>query len=206
MPDVKSLLTRERLTAAHHLAYSWVLDRLGDDKKSVLDFGSRYSLLPTLLALKGHDVTATDRDPGVTAWQADHARAWGVKFPAHCWHPGSEDQLTLPKFDAVTACWAIQHNEPETQGWLAHYLGRLLKPGGSLLIVGAFKFGESVYEEHRADPLWRLSGDGHAQHVIEPSGLQLKIFSHFYYVHATQEGEFCSPKMANSVAYELVKP
>ncbi len=200
------LLTLDRLTAPHFLAYSFCLDMLGPEPKRVLDFGSRYSLLPTILAMAGHDVVATDRDPGVVNWQAGLAREHGVKFPAYDWHPGSPEQLTIPKLDAITACWSIQHNEPETQAALIAYLGRMLKSGGSLIVVNALGQGQTEHMTNREDPLWRLTIDDMQSLLIDPSGLVLKESDAFRYEHATRRGEWCPMHEGNAIAYRLEKP
>ncbi|HJZ54820.1 MAG TPA: hypothetical protein VKE74_07665, partial [Gemmataceae bacterium] len=75
----RSRLDRTALTAPHYLAYSWVLSRVRVGE-TVMDFGSRYSVLPAHLALRGCRVTPVDRDPAVREHQDRLGRQFGVRL------------------------------------------------------------------------------------------------------------------------------
>ena len=198
---IESLLSRPRLTAPHYLAYSWVCERLAGPPRSVLDFGARYSLLPSILALHGHRVTAVDRDPVVREKQAEFSREFCVSIEVV-----PNDRAPFPEFDAITACWAIQHNEPDKQAEIVSSLVASLVPGGKLLVVAAYTYGDSRYEGNRQDPLWRFNDEDMHKHVVKPSRCKVTDIRRFRYEHGSVEGDWCGPlDDANAIAFELTK-
>ena len=199
------LLQPERLTAAHYLAYKWVVSRIDALARpiSAMDFGARYSLLPSILALRGQAVVAGDRDPQVGHWQGKCAQEYGVVIDTLNWKPSDGIAPDL-KFDVITACWAIQHNGLDEQSRIVKTLASALAPGGKLLIVAAFTPDNAcVYDTKREDPLWRLNVDGVDARLVHPSGLKLTNQIFFSYEHNTTTGGFCDPIAANAVAVEL---
>lgn len=204
---IAELLNLARLTAPHFLAYEWVVKRIAESKiesPRVLDVGSRYSLLPTILALGGCRVVASDRDAAVVNYQRSHAKEYGVQFDAMPWEPkhGFEPGL---QFDFITACWAIQHNEPHEQAVIAKQLADGLATGGSLLVVSSFRKEGTIHQTDRPDPQWVLDAEGHSEYVIFPSGLKCVRRDYFKYEHGTTNGGRCAPCHANATVYQLRK-
>lgn len=204
---IESILTRQRLTSPHYLAFSWVYGKLAEGGvKRVLDFGSRYSLLPTLLSLYGHRVTAVDRDPIVIESQRKMGADHGVEIDALKW---TIDDAPLPEpFDAAVACWAVQHNDLGEQTRIMRELVRMIRPGGRLLVVSSYASRQTFRQDNRPDPQWVLNRHDHETHLIGPSGATLKEWAPFWYRHATYEGDWCltDDEAANAVAYELTVP
>lgn len=222
----KDILTREHLKAAHFLAYSWVLERLADRllknhslvigedgtlKPEALDFGCRHSWLPALMVLAGWRVIGFDRDETSHDAQRSHADEIG-EFKNKITTLSSDKVEALldigvrREFDAVTAVFAIQHNEVEAQKAIVRWLAEILRPGGSLLVVSSYTAGETFHQTNRDDPQWVLSMDGH-QDLIDASRLELEFPIRFMrYDHGTINGNFCGERDACAICYELRKP
>lgn len=205
-------LDRKALTAPHFLAYSWILERLSKLPlgQSVLDFGARYSVLPSHMALRGHRVTAIDRDPKVVDDQQSISRRYGVELDStHVsdileWSP---DQ----KFDVITVVWALQHNSIEYMHKAAEKLGGLLVKGGKILVVSSYTpDSNSFYQENRPDPQWVLNESDHRlmMGMFGLYGMNYvpKAVDYFYYEHGTDVGKSCEKSKANAICYELEKP
>ena len=203
-------VTRERLTAAHFLANSFILDNLPDVRGRLLDFGSRSSILPGLATNRGWMVTALDRDRNIIDLQVAAARQLGISMT---WRTAWWDQQpgiplpfreTLP-FDCVTAVWALQHNFPiAAQTALAKSLASLVAPGGRLLIVGSFHPSITREDKERQDPQIILSGAAWTTEIIEPTGLQTVKTEWFRYEHGTEVGDWCPCRdEANAICVRL---
>jgi len=198
-------LDRKKLTAPHYLAYRWILEGLPLGQR-VLDFGSRYSVLPSQMALRGNHVTASDRDASVITHQGKIAKEQGARLRAIAiW-----DAMTpkfVEDFDVITACWAIQHNTEEGAiETVVRNLVRALKPGSQLRIVSSFTTGESFLQTDRKDPQWVLNQDDHVKRIIEPSACRVVDTTYFRYVHGTDEGNFCEvTENPNAICYRLLK-
>ena len=205
----KRVLSIDSLTAPHYLATAWVLDRIRPGER-VFDFGSRYSILPSQLVLRGCNVTAFDRDKEVVDYQLAAADRHGLLLKRDSLEvlqgdhipPGMDGQ-----FDTVTSLWAAQHNLADGAiERLAVRLGSLLKPGGKLLLVGSFTPGESREQHDRADPQVIMNWIDHKRRVIEPSSCRIEQTLFFAYGNGTA-GRFCDAhdSEANAVCYHLVK-
>lgn len=183
------MLDRNELTAAHYLAYSYVLKALKERlafSGEVLDFGAGRGVLADLLRSKGYSVTAWDR--GTTDW--------------------TKSVLPLPfgdnNFGAVVATWAIQHNRPvERQTRIACELARIVWPGGLLVVVSSLATIETFEQHNRADPQIVLSWLDHLGRIIVPTGMQLLDQRFFFYEHGTSEGDWCGRPKANACCYTL---
>ena len=190
-----------KYSAPHFLAYSYVLDQELEIGSNVLDFGSRYSHLPAMLALRGARVTAYDRDPKLWEYQIKIAAEFEMQM-VRC----STDLENVPApFDAITACWAIQHNTKEEMGGIAKQLASRLRPGGKLIIVSSFTPEGCFYQTNRPDPQWVLNWAGHEQYIINPAGMRLVDQRFFKYQPSTVIGNYCGEKEANAVCYTLMK-
>lgn len=205
-------VTRERLTAPHYLALSWVLDNLPDSRGRFLDFGCRSSILPGLVAKRGWMVTALDRDSGVIDLQSTAARSLGIPMT---WRPvwwSQAPNIPLPfreslPFDCIAAVWALQHNFPQAAiASLAKSLAAVVAPGGCLLIVGSFHPSITREDHARKDPQIILSGAAWTTEVIEPTGLQLTEAWFFRYEHGTPDGDWCDRDLANAICVKLERP
>jgi SAM-dependent methyltransferase len=207
---LEGLVTPEVLTGPHSAAVRWTLEQLAPHWPGgkILDFGARYGKLSSLMAYCGFDVHAFDRDPGVMQWQADLARTMGVHYRS-TW--GDTDQLLAQEgpesFDAITATWAIQH-QASVDGIAAvsEKLARLLKPGGRLLVVGAFDPKGVRHDAGRQDPLFALDRDAQSRYILGPAGLLLERMEFFRYDHGTPNYQFCPEAEANAVAFVGRKP
>lgn len=210
-------VTRERLTAAHYLATSWVLDNLPEQRGRLLDFGSRSSILPGLASNRGWLVTALDRGPRIIDLQATAAVSLGIKMTWHpVWWSQSETSVlplsvSLP-FDCIAAVWALQHNFPiAAQTQLAKSLAALVAPGGRLLIVGSFHPSITREDHARQDPQIILSGAAWTTEILEPMGLLtgpmlLTETKFFNYKHGTTHGDWCDRELANAICVRLERP
>lgn len=197
------------MTAPHHLAVSYALERVVHLKpRSVLDFGCRGSLLPGLMRAAGASVVAVDRDPRVGDLQRDAAKKLGVPFD---WTAEVGDAQTMAmsglKFDVVTALWAIQHNSREEQARIAMDLASVLEPGGRLIVVSSFSPGGTWLDSEREDPQVRLGFDDLMNLIVSPimlshpgSKFECQFFS---YQHGTTVGDWCSSSVACAIAYEV---
>lgn len=200
----KAAITPRSLTAPHYVACRWILDhvRIG---QHVLDVGSRYSTLPSLLALHGCQVACIDRDPEMPHWQEELARERGVPLRA----VRVLDALQLDaheEFDVVSCCWSIQHNlKVELQEEIVTRALAALVPGGRLLVVSSCTPGETFLQENRADPQLVLSWDDHERYLIKLQERHLGDFGFFHYDHGTANYRWCSRDQANAVCYELIK-
>src|SRR3990172_6919823 len=170
------LLTRKDLTAAHFLAYTFCLEicqRFAPAGGKVLDFGSRYSKMPAILAANGFDVTCYDRDPKVVEWQKDFRVVSAL------------EQAGI--VDAVTACWAVQHNTIEEMPGVLASIRNRLPAGGVVCLVGSWSRGDSYYQAYRADPQWVL---GRADYERLVAGMTVVEQRWFWYHHATVSGDW----------------
>lgn len=198
----RTTLNRGQLTAPHFLAYSWILENL-PPFANVLDFGSRYSVLPCQMALRGCAVVVADRDDTMIEKQGRLEKEYGVQLAGKYLSTyGIRDNT----FDAVTACWAIQHNLESDQSKIAAELARIVKPGGKILVVSSFTSGDSFDQFNRADPQRVLNVEDHCRVVIRPSNCKLAKLNTFRYEHGTERGDWCNMDDANAVCYELQKP
>lgn len=199
-------LTRRQLTAPHYLAYSYVLSRMRQtDAESCLDFGSRYSLLPSFLARAGFSVTAYDRDDGVLEWQRKIGRQYNLngKLKAVTVLPAIEKSI-----DAITAVWAVQHNDIFAIPKIVRTLFDLLKPGGSLLYVGSFTPEKTFHQTDRKDPQWVMDQAAYQENVIDVllhAGGMLIDQQCFRYQHNSESGEFCDTGKANATCLHVVR-
>lgn len=199
----KSRLSLARLTAPHYLAYNWICNRLSKFGlgKNVLDFGARYSELPSQLALRGHRVTVYDRDPLYVTYQHRLSKNFGATVKAENW--------TEDKYDAIVCCWALQHNLPaaDTIPAIVKNLASKLNKGGSLLVVGSFTTNGSYEQHDRQDPQAVLNMADHRRLIIGPSELS-PVYPYpefFYYEPNSTLGSYCLEPQANAVCYELKK-
>lgn len=186
-------------TAPHRLAMEFLCEHVAPFS-SVLDFGSSDKPKAAQLGLRGCRVTCYDRDPRVQRQGnvfADAGAPHAVVYAA------SDDALPEGPYDAVTACWAIQHNPPGVQAQLAKSLAERLRAGGRLVVVSSFTSLESFHQTARKDPQWVLSQADHEKHVMTPSRLRLSTQRYFYYVHDSNEGRWCEREEANATAYVL---
>jgi SAM-dependent methyltransferase len=189
------------LTSPHYLAYSWVLKQLPSFRK-VLDFGSRYSVLPSLLTLHGHRVMAFDRDIAVGRHQFQISRDYKVALEGVV--IGGELSKSLMDTDAVTSCWAIQHNPVEEQERIVRTISENLPSDGRLLLVQNYT-PETHHWTNRPDPMWVLGEADIRRVLVEPSGMELVNKTYFRYTHASTEGDYCDQSMANAVCLHLRK-
>lgn len=201
---VNSDLDINQLTAPHYYAYRAVLDWLQDLEpgSQVLDFGSRYSHLPRLLMLRGLRVTAFDRDPKLPEYQRKLAGS-AVKCEVGDIHEYSAQHAGTVQ--AITACWAVQHNDHDRQAAIMRSLANLLAPGGRLAMVNRHCASGSHYDGKRSDPIWGLDWLEAQNVLVQPSGLKLVDRKFFHYEHATAVGDWCEPDKANAVCMLLRK-
>lgn len=199
----RASINLDELSAPHYAAYKWITDRIPVGGK-VLDFGSRYSKLPSLMALRGGRVSVCDRDAKTLVQeQRTISRKNGAVLDNMFEWDGSTPLLTT--YDAVTACWSIQHNFPiSRQQEIISNLADVIVVGGSLFVVSSFSPDKSFEQMNRADPQLVLNLAGHDS-LIEKSGMQLSERAFFHYDHKTPNYNWCSPSEANAVAYRLVK-
>lgn len=190
------------LTAPHYLAYSWILKQLPSFRR-VLDFGSRYSSLPSLMTLHGHKVTAFDRDIGVLRHQVQISREHKVALNGVV--AGSDIGRYLHDVDTVTSCWAIQHNPPEEQERIVKVISDNLPQDGRLLVVQRYA-PETYHWKDRADPMWVLGDQDLRRVFIESPKLELVTWEYFHYEHASTKGDYCDKSQANAVCLHLRKP
>lgn len=198
------------LTSPHYLAYSWILKQLPSFRR-VIDFGSRYSALPSLMTLHSHRVMAFDRDADVLRHQKRISRDFGVSLEdISC---GTFDGDLMARFDedlrlgadAVTSCWAIQHNPPEEQERIVKVISDNLPQDGRLLVVQRYA-PETYHWKDRADPMWVLGGQDLRRVFIESPKLELVTWEYFHYEHASTKGDYCDKSQANAVCLHLRKP
>lgn len=196
-PDLK------KLKAANWLAYSWVVKRLCDshgkyNRTRVLDFGSRYSALPSLIRLRGFDVRCFDRDQRVEEYQAGVAKEYGVSrigFVADI----------AGRYDAITACWSVQHNEPQEMARIMGQLSGALADDGHVLFVGSYSQNDPRHQTDRADPQWILDDAGYSRYIVDPGQFVVADRSYFRYSHNTLQGEHCDACDANAICLQLRK-
>jgi len=197
-------LNRHQLTGPHFYAYSWICEHVQLADK-ILDFGSRYSELPSQMALRGGLVTAVDRDTASLQRQHQIAKKYGVSsLSVVTW-----DGTTAPPaadYHRVTSCWALQHNlaEGAIEG-IVKNMAAALRPNGTLLLVGSFSPDLSVCDRTREDPQWILNWEDYERRVIAPSGLQLETCEFFKYRHRSPDAAECEQAAANAVCLELRK-
>lgn len=201
----KIQLSPKSLTGPHYKAYSLVLPHvtLADE---ILDFGSRYSVLPCQMLLRGGRVTAVDRDPRLSEYQHKLASSYGLRDPETVQWDGLTARDDLGGKHLVTACWAIQHNlEPGQIETISRNLGALLRVNGKLVVVSSFSPGESVVQMDRADPQIVLNREDHISRIVTQSGCRLEELRTFRYEHGKAEVSECCEAEANAVYYVLRK-
>lgn len=214
MLDVRSLVTRERMSGPHYLANSWILGHIPETKDPmsyVMDFGCNRSILPMLMADRGHKVFALDRTGQV------HALQKGVRDQYKCdcvwttmyWDCENIGQY-LPSINPgtlhiVTAVWAIQHNPFDVQKKIIQEIVTAMKPEGVLLVVSSFSPSGMFHDVNRKDPQWRV-GPEELKELIAVSGCELEEIKYFWYEHMTPDGDWCDIDHAVAVAYKLRKP
>jgi len=201
-------LDRATLTSPHFLAYSYVLEMLTaigvGSKSTVLDFGSRYSKLPSIIAGRiGCRVMCLDRDPEVTNHQNRLSEEYGVSGLVSVVAGLGKDNNG--GFDAITACWAVQHNALGDIPVIVAGLAESLRPGGLLVLVGSWTAGEAYLQADRPDPQWVLGPAGYRD-LVARSGCVLLNQCWFRYQHRSLEGDWCSFSDANATALTLQKP
>lgn len=185
-------LNLSELTSPHYLAYKWIIDNIPSDTKNILDFGARYSKLPSLLSQK-YDVTVYDRDPIVKNQKVKHI-------------VGHDGEGIEGEYDCIISCWAIQHNDLEKQEEILEKLLKHLKPSGAFLIVNKFSTGDSFYQENRADPCWVLNFEASILTYSIRRKLVLSKIGYFWYEHASIKGDYCEPNKANAICLRLQAP
>lgn len=203
----KATLNIEELTAPHYAAYKWITDRIPPGAR-VLDIGSRYSKLPSLMALRGAHVTVSDRD-GDTVFkrQGELAKQYGIPLHVVQWDCMSDKSLFGP-FDYVTSCWSIQHNlEISDQYKIMQRLCKVTAYGGELLVVSSFSPRESFAQMNRTDPQLVLNDDDHSIliKVAGQCGMRPVERCYFHYDHGSTRYDWCSASEANAIAYRLYK-
>jgi len=209
---LRDLVTRERMTAAHYLANSWVLGHIPETKDPgsyVMDFGCNRSILPMIMADRGHKVFALDRTAYVHELQKNLREQHQCKNNWTTMYWDSEESgrhvpVSHSTLNIVTAVWAIQHNEFKTQKAIIKELVDSLKPEGVLLVVSSYCPGGMFHDKNRQDPQWRVGPDELTQLIAE-SSCELEESKYFWYEHNTVDGEWCDPQHAVAVAYKLRK-
>jgi SAM-dependent methyltransferase len=124
---------------------------LGEGSARVVDLGAGTGLLTEVLVRSGHQVTAVEPDPGMSARLA-------VRLPDAVVVEGSAEAIPLPdgSADAVTAGQAYHWFDPEA----AHAeIARVLRPGGVFAPVWNLR-DESVDWVARMSELVGIDRDG----------------------------------------------
>lgn len=192
-------------TAPHYLAYSWILSEISQlsDVGHVLDFGARYSRLPTMLTLRGFNVTAADRDKIVLEKQVSIPAEEGVSLSDIWVWNGSNDPKEHKPFDAIVATWVIQHNSLDDISSIVKRLSYTLRAGGHLLIVGSYTNGSTHYQSNRKDPQWILNDEDYLNRIIKAADFREISRKYFWYQHNTEDGDFCDSNKANAICLHL---
>lgn len=205
-----------RMQSANRHAYSWILDRLRNyalirkeegsiEKFRLLDFGSRYSVLPSLIIRTGsYDVTCSDRDSENLMQQLKIAEIAGVKPPSNIQWDGILGPPYSSSFEVVTASWVIQHNlEAGHIEKIVDNLKSVVNIGGRLMVVASHTDKDSFVQSNREDPQWVLNTTDHFARIISGFG-ELVDLRYFRYVHASDDGEWLnSGTGANAICYEV---
>lgn len=138
-----------RLDIYRYMEYAGALQRLRLTLgASVLDAGSANSVLPIFLAANRYKVLAIDVDDGRLAEQTRRLPHLEDKlFPAGGLRFEHQDVRALTftdnSFDAVTAISMIEHIPDEGDMEAVRELGRVVKPGGRLVIT--VPYGSTYY-------------------------------------------------------------
>ncbi len=148
---------------------------------TMLEVGSGFISLPPLwlASERGAAVTAVDREP-YTDEHREHVEALAkmVHLVPERLRIVSADAQHLPfdddTFDRISAVSVLEHLDLFTDAYVARELGRVLKPGGRLVITVPFNLGKHIENED-----W--GGEGYEQRhytdatlrerLIHPSGL-----------------------------------
>lgn len=200
--------------------YSWVLDKLRNfyctyikevpkDAPSprLLDFGSEFSLLPSLIKkYLFYKVTCCDRDFTNLEHQLRIHGRMSVSPPSLIHWDGVTPFPDPIKFDAITACWAVQHNlEDGAIEQIIDNLKEITNPGGRLYIVASHTEGDSFKQMNREDPQWVLSSKDHILRIVSRFG-QMLAGRYFHYEYRQKEGNWLPSGIgANAVCYEVIR-
>lgn len=201
-------LNKQQLTAPHYLAYKSVIERLTCPHSvgsSVIDFGSRYSALPSQLALRGFRVIAVDRDTMLGAYQKEVTARYGVSTVKTVVGETVIGAFGREQYDYITSCWALQHNPPMVMAGIARAMAKALKVNGKLVVVSSFTPGSTFEQRDRPDPQTVLNWIDHHKYIVGPSGLEVTWRQPFHYEHGSTIGDYCDQDQANAICYELVK-
>ena len=178
---------------ARALAEKYILERIKPGE-SVLDLCCGDGWLTEQLRARGCQVVAVDRDLGrLRRIAGDYVRVFDLG--ARVW------DFTEDRFDVVVSVYGIQHMlRRECVAWGQFY--DILKPEGTVIMVGRHQYGVPQREIGRADPLnpsnlVTLTAMGLA------SGLQVLDFETFGYdaekgwwpEHPRQANAFCATLM-----------
>ncbi|RJP33974.1 MAG: methyltransferase domain-containing protein [Candidatus Omnitrophota bacterium] len=171
----------------------FILDCLRERKNAILlDLASGHSSFPSYLAVLGHNVVTAELD-----WSALHTqKKLRYSLALNHLHVAAGNFLSLPfrdeAFDAITIISSIEHIPEDGDRKTMRQLGRLLRPGGDLLITvpAEAHYSEQwtqhaighVYEEagsqgNRAGFLRVYDKRALYERLIEPSGLELQLLS-----------------------------
>lgn len=179
------------LVAERYIELGFTIEHLPRAPGRVLDIGSERSVLPSLLAARGWQVTALDLCDYVTD-QLAYSQALGVGgrltvrvADATCLEDAADS------LDLVTCISTIEHFPDDGDSRCIRELGRVLRPGGRLLLTtpiwhegydlyrdGAFygrtSAGEPIFFERIYDAK-TLS-----ERIIQPSGLDVLTVRCFF--------------------------
>lgn len=126
------------LAGDRNIEWSWVSSQMPSGPGEALDFGPGGSFLGLIAAQRGFKVTAVDLEPV----------HWDYIYPGLQFIHGDLLKLSLPAnhFDLVINCSTVEHvglagrysvteNNPDGDIEIMARLGKLMKPGGTMLLT-----------------------------------------------------------------------
>lgn len=156
------------------LEYPWIIYHLPEIAgKKILDAGGGRGVLQIYLALKGAELHNCDRRAAhCESWVAERAKRFKTKIHfknSNLMDTGYDDET----FDYIVSCSSIEHNSFDDAKLVIKELGRVLKPGGSIVFtLEAWKEFKVSYGTPQ-DPVISCYTDKKIKELIEGTDLSL---------------------------------